>query len=107
GADDFGVVFLFVFAQGNLDFVRIFHHVIGRQNITVGRHDDAGAEGAFPPREFATVVRPEELAEKRVVEHRVAHGTQVNDVGGVDVHDAGRGLFDHRGKTGAEFGVAV
>ena len=32
-ADDFGGIFRFVFPEGDLDFVRAVHHVIGGQDI--------------------------------------------------------------------------
>ena len=43
----------FAVVNGNLDFIRAFHDVIGRQNISVRRNDDAGTEALFLAREFA------------------------------------------------------
>ena len=110
GADDFGGVFRFVFPDGDLDFVRAVHDVVGRQNIAVRRNDDSRAKTLFPARAFPVVVRElvaEKLPEKRIVKKRIAHQPFMHDARGINVHDARRGLFDDGREAGAEFGVAV
>ena len=110
GADDLGVVFLVAVGGSNFDFdfVRAVHDVVGRQNIAVRRNDDPGAEAFFPARARLIVLWhliAEELAEKRIIEKRIAVGTHVNNARGIDVHHAGRGLFDDRRKADAESGA--
>ena len=112
GADDLGGVFLVAVGGSNLDFdfVRAVHDVVGRQNVAVRRNHDAGPEAFLPACARLIVLWKliaKELAEKRVVEKRIAVRTHMNDARGIDVHHARRGLFDDGGKADARSGVAI
>ena len=112
GADNLGGVILLVTRHVDLDFTGPLNHVVGGQDVTVGRNDDARAQTfrfARADRVLIGILETvaKKLAEPRVAEKRVLPYLFPNDACGGDVDHTRGGALDNGRETRPELGVPI